>query len=180
MADEFESFLPASGPGDSYDDFYASPPARALPWPLVAAIAGGIVLVALLALGLSAWRRSAANPPEPVVRRYYQALEAQDFAAIEQCLDAGGSPAGNLLPALVEFKQQAEELASDRLGLDIRVVWSFQDLTFKTLEQTGSTARVQVNGQVTVSIEGTSLGFSRGYSATHELIRRDGQWYLTP
>lgn len=170
---------------DPLDPSFAPPPLRrSFAWPMLGMALGGIALIAAIAVGIN-WLLTRvggglAERPEQVVERYYAALQRTDFDAMGQCFDPQDVAHDNVLPYAQKVIDGLNSVAKDKLGLDIKVRWQFSDLEYKTLEQTGDAAKVDVVGKLRIWEESTNIGPTVRYQHTHEVVKRNGHWYIRP
>lgn len=163
-----------------FDVPYPVQSARRVPWGIIAAIGGGIILLALLVLGVYYLLPNLGNGPELVVQAYYTQLEKEDFVGLGQYIDPDEQLHDNLLPFVPTLKERAEGLAHDYIGVDVRIRWEFRDLTFSTTERSRTDAKVQATGKLHIYDEVSGLGPILPFNYTHALIKKNGRWYLRP
>jgi hypothetical protein len=179
----------ASQDGAPFDPFDPSlspalPPRKLFPWATLGLAFGGIALIAAFAVGIN-WLLTRTGGglferPEQVVERYYDALQRTDFEAMGRCFDPQDVTHDNILPYAQQVLDGLDSFAKDSLGLHIKVRWQFSDLEFKVRELTGEAAKVDVAGKLRVWEESTNIGPTVRYEHTHEMVRRNSDWYIRP
>lgn len=143
------------------------------------AVAGGYWLV----------RRVAASPAD-TVGAFYDSLNRRDYDAAAALIDPQeGVSAGVLANAesvagllidvvgdelLAELDLEGGDLIANLIG-DLQ--WEFRDMQYEALSQSGEQATVQAMGELTVTVLGYDLALP--WSLTHDLVRRNGRWYLS-
>lgn len=156
---------------------------RAFPWAILAISIGAVLLIAALAIGLSALVKSGVlvtERPETVVERYYAALQTADFQGMTACFDPQDASPDSLLPMAQKAVDGLNGLAVDTLKLNIKVRWELKDLTYTVVNQTKETAQVQVAGKLHIWEETSQLGLSPRHQETYEMVKRKGHWYIRP
>ena len=160
---------------------FEPPPPRGFPWKWVVIIGGGILGVALIgsliALVLTLIR--ARSDPQKTVAGYYKALQSGDYDQLRKFIDPDAL-AINVLPTVGEILDSFQKEVKKIIKVDIKFNVEFQNLTFSTVERQGNKARVKVSGDVRLYKKGTIIDFKIPYSWTHELVKKNGRWYVKP
>lgn len=169
-------------PADPFDFETPAPiqSARPVPWGLIGAIGGGIILLTLIAVGVIYLLPQFGLGPELVVQTYYTQLQKEDFVGLGQYIDPDEQLHDNVLPFVGMLKERVEGLARDYVGVDVRIRWEFRNLTFAVIERSRTDAKVQVTGKLHIYDEVSGLGPTLPYNYTHMLVKKNGQWYLRP
>lgn len=178
-------FSTDGAPFDPFDpSLSATRPRRSFPWKIVGLAIAVAALLGAVALGavwiLNGGVTGLIERPSQVVERYYDALQRSDFEVMAKCLDPESVAPDNILPLAEKAAGALNNLASERLGLNIKVRWQFIDLKYKTLEETRDAAKVDVSGKLRIWEESTNIGPTVPYQHTHQVVKRNGHWYLQP
>lgn len=150
---------------------------------IVVIVVGGAALLYYLS-------RQTNTSPLNTTQSFYESLNRRDFErAVSYINPSDGISAvmfensEDLLGVIVqlltgellnEFGIEVPDFVLDLIG-DIR--WEFRDMTYTLVEETGDQAKVQVSGELFLS----AMGFEvpSPWSIVHDLVRVDGQWYIS-
>ncbi|MFX1412160.1 MAG: hypothetical protein ACFFA6_17605, partial [Promethearchaeota archaeon] len=121
------------------------------------------------------------DPPDRVVRDFYDALNVPDVDRLSECVDPDNPITPNVLQILqMLLGTNLNEWISEQLGRKIELAWRFQNLTFETVERTWDSAKVHVTGQVRVWDKETNVGLTIPFDWTHNVVKKNGRWYMKP
>ena len=151
---------------------------RKFPWKWFTIIAGIILCVVLISAGLVLLLPKVINTPERTVQSYYAALQARDVGRMQEYLDPADPISQNSAPALLAMERYINNYSAS-LGLQIGINWELQNLTYKLIESSNDSAKVEVTGQLRLYETSTNLGIPLAYNMTHELVWKNRHWYIT-
>jgi hypothetical protein len=152
---------------------------RRFPWVIVAIIAGVLIVLGLAAGGVWLAAPCVIDTPERTLDSYYSAFNEMDIPRLTTFYT--GTSVTQALPLLDDLKDRAET-GLKVIAPNFKLAWELQDRQYEVLEKATdhqcASARIRVTGRLYVHDQGSNLGVTLGYDVTHQMIRRDGHWYL--
>lgn len=160
---------------------FEPPPPRGFPWKWIAIICGALIGLALIGvtIALVVSRVSQGDSPQKVVTNYYKALESSDYDKLREYIDPE-KITGNILPTAGEIMDSLQKEVKKAIHVDLEFKTEFQNLTYSTIELQGDHAKVKVSGNVRLYKEDTIIDLKIPYNWTHELVKKNGRWYVEP
>jgi hypothetical protein len=160
---------------------FEPPPPRGFPWKWIAIIGGGVLGLALIGviIALVISRIKPGNTPQGTVANYYKALERGDYDQLKDYIDPE-ELTGNILPTAGKIMESLQKEVKKAIHVDIQFNMEFQNLTYSTIELQGDKAKVKVSGNVRLYKKGTIIDLKIPYSWTHDLVKKNGRWYVKP
>lgn len=165
-----DMFAPTPGPASRRRSY-------GFPWTRVAAIAGGVILLAAIVVGVVMLVQGGFDPPDRVVRDYYAALQAQDFERLGQLMDPDDLINQSILPNQDMVQAQIDKMVP-QLPFDLNLEFQFERLKFTVVSRDGPSARVRVQGTIRVRESTTGLSVGLPLNWTHVVVKKDGHWYM--
>jgi hypothetical protein len=181
-----DSSIPEISPGGSESRFTfpdsdhdtPAPIKNSFPWKWIGIIVGIVLIVTLIGVGLAFILPAVTNSPERAVHSFYDALQARDIVRMQKCLDPDDPISLNAASMLLPIEQYIDQYIA-QLGLQIGINWELQNLTYTLVENQNDYAKVEVTGRLRLYETITNLSISLPYDVTHELVRKNGQWYIS-
>jgi hypothetical protein len=155
-----------------------APIKNSFPWKWIGIIVGIVLIVTLIGVGLAFILPAVTNSPERAVHSFYDALQARDIVRMQKCLDPDDPISLNAASMLLPIEQYIDQYIA-QLGLQIGINWELQNLTYSLVENQNDYAKVEVTGRLRFYETITNLSISLPYDVTHELVRKNGHWYIS-
>lgn len=189
---ESDSTIPEPLEGDPSDSYsfsgdedslaYRAPPRAAVPWKYIGIVAGIIAAFAILGgAAFFAFNFITESPDKPV-RGFYDALNQENFDQAAKFVDPE-SPVSDPRPLVNALVEQLQALVPDDSpislqDLNLSLGFRFRDLKYDILERQDKLARVHVTASLWIYEKNTQLGLTVPYEFTHQVVQRDGTWYI--
>jgi len=167
--------------GDSNEDMPLPPPARQFPWKILLLVAGVVIVLGILAGGVWVAAPCLIDTPDKMLDDYYASFNALDFPKMSSFYTDTNT--SQVLQTIGDLKSRAET-ALKVVAPNFKLAWELQSRTTEVLEKAidhqCASAIIRVTGKLYVHDANGTLGITLGYDITHNLIRKDGRWYLKP